>query len=133
MHRPCWWSVSCPSAEGKLEPASPAAHILSQLYTQGCPVGSLTLAGVLTPQQCAGATNPNCTPTPLLNIYQLVCKEQSLAGKEVGEPSQALLCRAANEFWIRELSSRTSLSLHVVDLGHLAPLNLGSLIPKAWR
>ena len=31
-----------------------------------------------------------------------------------------------------ELSSRTSLSLHVVDLGHLAPLNLGSLIPKTW-
>ena len=60
------------------------------------------------------------------------CKEQSLAGKEVGEPSQAPLCRAANTFWIRELSSRTSLSLHVVDLGHLAPLNLGSLIPKTW-
>ena len=59
-------------------------------------------------------------------------KEQSLAGKEVGEPSQAPLCRAANTFWIRELSSRTSLSLHVVDLGHLAPLNLGSLIPKTW-
>lgn len=70
-HRPCWWppAASHPRAKGEPQPANTDpqklnAHISSQLYIQGCPIGSLKLAtvGVFTPRKLVNTTNQDIFP-----------------------------------------------------------------------
>lgn len=109
QHRPGWWPGQLPQRRGRAGagwhcPQKLTVHILSQLYSQASPVGSLKLAtvGALTPPKSARATEQGC-PRPPPCYKRLPARLQRAepgcrSERKQADPVQVPLCQRASRF-----------------------------------